>query len=130
MHKVACEACGYTARAAAKWLDTHGAPLCPCNGEPMRDCREGIEHDVAAGDPILCPRVHVLRKRFVRVRKVRHCERCGRVHEPRALMHAETTDHGGRIGTHYYCAEGCDAEIDYSGDGLPWEPETTFTDWF
>ena len=33
--KCECEACGYLARVTAKWLDSVGAPICPCNGEPM-----------------------------------------------------------------------------------------------
>lgn len=33
--KCACIACGYTCRTTRKWLDDAGAPLCPCNGEPM-----------------------------------------------------------------------------------------------
>lgn len=35
MLKVSCPECGYTARTTAKWLDTMGAPICPCNEEPM-----------------------------------------------------------------------------------------------
>lgn len=35
MIKCACPACGYTARTTRKWLEDAGAPLCPCNGEPM-----------------------------------------------------------------------------------------------
>lgn len=33
--KAECGACGYTVRVTAKWLDAAGAPLCPCNSEPM-----------------------------------------------------------------------------------------------
>ncbi len=33
--KVECESCGYVARVTAKWLDAIGAPICPCNHEPM-----------------------------------------------------------------------------------------------
>ena len=33
--KVECEACGYIARVTAKWLEQAGAPICPCNHEPM-----------------------------------------------------------------------------------------------
>jgi hypothetical protein len=33
--KVACPHCGYIARVTAKWLDTIGAPICPCQNEPM-----------------------------------------------------------------------------------------------
>jgi hypothetical protein len=32
--KAECQGCGYTVRVTRKWLD-HGAPLCPCNREPM-----------------------------------------------------------------------------------------------
>jgi len=35
--KVVCPACGYTARTTRKWLDETGAPLCPCNSEPMEE---------------------------------------------------------------------------------------------
>lgn len=30
-----CESCGYVARTTRKWLADIGAPLCPCNAEPM-----------------------------------------------------------------------------------------------
>jgi hypothetical protein len=33
--KVTCQECGYTARTTRQWLDKLGAPLCPCNEEPM-----------------------------------------------------------------------------------------------
>jgi hypothetical protein len=33
--KVQCEECGYVARVTAKWLNNVGAPICPCNNEPM-----------------------------------------------------------------------------------------------
>jgi hypothetical protein len=33
--KCQCKTCGYTARTTAKWLDALGAPLCPCNEQPM-----------------------------------------------------------------------------------------------
>lgn len=36
--KCECAECGYTVRTTAKWLDSAGAPLCPCNGEPMETC--------------------------------------------------------------------------------------------
>ena len=35
MRKVSCAACGYIARVTTKWLDSAGAPLCPCNSERM-----------------------------------------------------------------------------------------------
>ena len=35
MIKCECGSCGYTVRTSSKWLDTWGAPLCPCNSEPM-----------------------------------------------------------------------------------------------
>lgn len=35
MLKCECTSCGYTARTTIKWIDTLGAPLCPCNGSPM-----------------------------------------------------------------------------------------------
>jgi hypothetical protein len=35
MLKVECADCGYTARTTAKWLETVGAPICPCNDEAM-----------------------------------------------------------------------------------------------
>jgi hypothetical protein len=34
MVKCECETCGYVARTSAKWLDV-GAPVCPCNMQPM-----------------------------------------------------------------------------------------------
>jgi hypothetical protein len=45
--KVSCPECGYTARTTRKWLETRGAPLCPCNAEPMvpEDGGEGGEGD-------------------------------------------------------------------------------------
>lgn len=35
MLKCICGECGYTARTSARWLDTLGAPICPCNDTPM-----------------------------------------------------------------------------------------------
>ncbi|MDG4801752.1 SprT-like domain-containing protein [Micromonospora sp. WMMD980] len=35
MIKCECGDCGYTARTTRKWLDEYGAPICPCNKEPM-----------------------------------------------------------------------------------------------
>lgn len=35
MLKCECETCGYTARTSRQWIETLGAPLCPCNGMPM-----------------------------------------------------------------------------------------------
>lgn len=36
MVKCECEACGYSLRTSRKWLDAAGAPLCPCNEQPMK----------------------------------------------------------------------------------------------
>ena len=33
--KLICLSCGYTARVTRKWVEAMGAPLCPCNSEPM-----------------------------------------------------------------------------------------------
>jgi hypothetical protein len=33
--KCECGECGYNVRVTRKWLDEVGAPLCPCNQEPM-----------------------------------------------------------------------------------------------
>lgn len=35
MVKCECKKCGYAVRTSRKWLDQAGAPLCPCNEEPM-----------------------------------------------------------------------------------------------
>lgn len=35
LNKAECRECGYTVRVTAKWLESIGAPLCPCNGEAM-----------------------------------------------------------------------------------------------
>jgi hypothetical protein len=35
MVKCECSECGYVARTTRTWLVELGAPLCPCNGEPM-----------------------------------------------------------------------------------------------
>lgn len=35
MIKCECEDCGYVARTSNKWIEEAGAPLCPCNSEPM-----------------------------------------------------------------------------------------------
>lgn len=35
--KVECGDCGYTCRVTRKWLDSTGAPLCPCNQQEMRE---------------------------------------------------------------------------------------------
>ena len=37
--KVSCRFCGYVARVSKKWLLHSGAPLCPCNSEPMTEPR-------------------------------------------------------------------------------------------
>jgi len=34
--KVFCPDCGYIARVTGKWLGELGAPICPCNGHPMK----------------------------------------------------------------------------------------------
>jgi len=36
MVKCECGVCGYTVRTTRKWLDEVGAPLCPCNHQPMK----------------------------------------------------------------------------------------------
>lgn len=42
MLKCVCGSCGYTARTTGKWIETLGAPLCPCNSLPMNfDQAEG-----------------------------------------------------------------------------------------
>lgn len=33
--KCECSACGYIVRTTNKWLEESGAPICPCNKEPM-----------------------------------------------------------------------------------------------
>jgi len=33
--KCQCAECGYTIRTTAKWIEAAGAPLCPCNSDPM-----------------------------------------------------------------------------------------------
>lgn len=33
--KCECPDCGYTARVTQKWIEVAGAPVCPCNNEPM-----------------------------------------------------------------------------------------------
>lgn len=35
LRKCQCDECGYVVRTTAKWIDEVGAPLCPCNSEPM-----------------------------------------------------------------------------------------------
>lgn len=35
MLKCECSACGYTVRTTTKWIETLGAPLCPCNNKTM-----------------------------------------------------------------------------------------------
>lgn len=37
MLKCECLSCGYVCRTTAKWLDEVGAPICPCNNEPMAE---------------------------------------------------------------------------------------------
>jgi hypothetical protein len=42
MVKCECSPCGYIARTSQKWIDKAGAPLCPCNKQPMKfDAPEG-----------------------------------------------------------------------------------------
>jgi hypothetical protein len=46
MVKCECKACGYSLRTSRKWLNEAGAPLCPCNGEPMHfEISEELEGD-------------------------------------------------------------------------------------
>ena len=33
--KCECAECGYTMRTTTKWIETLGAPLCPCNEQQM-----------------------------------------------------------------------------------------------
>lgn len=47
-HKVTCEDCGYVARSTAKWLDTRGAPLCPCHQNEVVKARAALA--LAEGD--------------------------------------------------------------------------------
>ena len=35
LNKVVCPDCGYTCRVTAKWIESTGAPICPCNNAPM-----------------------------------------------------------------------------------------------
>jgi hypothetical protein len=37
--KAICGDCAYTVRVTRRWLDELGAPLCPCNREPL-ECAE------------------------------------------------------------------------------------------
>jgi hypothetical protein len=37
MLKCECAECGYTVRTTRQWIDNSGAPLCPCNSEPMTE---------------------------------------------------------------------------------------------
>ena len=50
--KVECGACGYTARTTRKWLEERGAPICPCNKEPMvaPDFPEGEDPEAEDSD--------------------------------------------------------------------------------
>ncbi len=36
--KVECTTCEYVARVTKKWLESTGAPLCPCNSQAMTIC--------------------------------------------------------------------------------------------
>lgn len=36
MIKCQCRDCEYVARTVRKWIDLHGAPICPCNRFPMK----------------------------------------------------------------------------------------------
>lgn len=36
MKKCSCESCGYVARTVQKWIDSIGAPICPCNKQQMK----------------------------------------------------------------------------------------------
>jgi hypothetical protein len=46
MVKCECKACGYSARTSRKWLESSGAPLCPCNKKPMAfEIPEELEGD-------------------------------------------------------------------------------------
>ena len=69
-------------RVTAKWLDSYGAPLCPCNREPMRDCRplellprEALELDDRPEGAV------VGEARYVTLRRETYCGFCSRFHE-------------------------------------------------
>ena len=140
MLKCECSACGYVARTTRRWLIEYGPPLCPCNGEPMRDALADMvdavdqaarddEREAAAEawgrDPSV-PRP--MRSRFVVVDRSRACWECGRDHDRGALMVQSSAHVDGRIACGYFCAVGeayaCDAlgHVDYSGDLPPHEP--------
>ena len=123
LKKAECPACGYIVRVSSRWLDASGAPLCPCNGEPMLDCREGIEDEARIPERTPNP----IRDRYVLTDQDRTCWDCGVFHDVGALMHQSCANLDGRITWRYYCATGsgtCEPEHypDYSGDVPPWSP--------
>ncbi len=120
MVKAECSACGYIVRTTAKWLDSLGAPLCPCNGEPMGDCREGLGALSAPDDR--GPGAFRTSWRVLPRGRSERCWLCDQFHDSGALMVLEQGSVRGRIETRHYCAEACGETVDYSGDVPPWAP--------
>ena len=116
LFKAECLSCGYIIRTTRKWLDGEGAPLCPCNGERMTDCREWEEglHEAAAVRPLM--------DRYVLIQKIRGCADCGRIHERRALMHYSVASVRGKLRAGWFCV---DCTQDYEFDPIPWAPPGT-----
>ncbi len=117
LHKAKCPACGYIIRTARKWLDTAGAPLCPCNGEPMLDCREGMDELVA--EPLA---VKPLGDRYVMIRRPRYCSDCGRFHDIGAVMQHSVASVRGQIQRGHFCVD-CTQDIEH--DPIPCRPPGT-----
>lgn len=129
LHKVECEGCGYVGRVTAKWLDRYGAPLCPCNGDPMRDCRplellprEALEvDDQGEGE--------LVQATYVKLRCSAHCGFCGRFHEPGDVMvSARVRTGNGRAPWGRYCCD-CRADTQREIGGMvpsTWPNETGF----
>ena len=117
MFKAECLACGRIAYQSRKWLDG-GAPLCPCNGEPLHDCRAGDGSDpFSAYGP---PSVRPLEDRYVRIQKPRYCGDCQRFHDVGAAMQKSTGTVEGVFVSDWYCVD-CTRPIEY--DPIPWKPE-------
>ncbi len=50
LKKCSCPQCGYVCRVTAKHLDALGAPICPCNHEPMTIDGQPADGDEPEGD--------------------------------------------------------------------------------
>jgi hypothetical protein len=86
----------------------------------MVDGREGIEAFAAVAER---PVARTLDRRYVILRASQYCAACQRFMDVGAHAQAHKVVQDRAITTVYLCGDGCENEIDYSGDRLPWAPD-------